>query len=111
MKCPSCGTLLTGKEPVCLTCGAPVRASTAAIPVPGWAYIFAVACAIIPVVTLGGLIPAVVGLGGASACVKVSSSGSIPGALRLLICVGITLGCWLLLAALLVSMAATMKHR
>jgi hypothetical protein len=87
------------------------RATAKIIEVPGWAYIFAVACAMIPVVTLGGFIPALVGLGGASACVKVSSSGSIPGVLRVLCCLGITLGCWLVLAALIGSIMPVTKQR
>src|SRR6187455_417393 len=38
-------------------------------PIPAWAWVFAVACGIIPVLTLGGAIPAAIGFGGAAGCV------------------------------------------
>jgi hypothetical protein len=38
-------------------------------PIPAWAWIFAVLCAAIPLVTLGGAIPAGIGFGGAGGCI------------------------------------------
>ena len=107
MKCTSCRTILGATETVCVVCGAPVRRDTKkSTVVPGWAYFFAVACGAIPVISLGGFVPVLLGVGGASACVKVSSSESLPGALRLLSCIGITIGCWFLFAALVAAVTA-----
>ena len=64
--------------------------------IPGWAWVFAVACGIIPVLTLGGAIPGAIGFGGASGCVAVARDESKAIGLRVGICCGITALCWIL---------------
>src|SRR5258708_4252911 len=106
MKCPNCLHLNAATDVFCLRCGAPLPVSSAALPVsvtPQWAYLFAVFCGIIPVISLGGAIPIVLGVGGAGACLAVSRRASLPTVLRLLACLGITLGCWFLFAVLLAA--------
>ena len=71
--------------------------------IPFWAWLFVLACGIIPVLTLGGAIPTMIGLGGAAGCVAVSRDVSKPALLRVLFCVGITIACWILF---LVAMGA-----
>jgi hypothetical protein len=63
-------------------------------PIPAWAWIFAVACGIIPVLTLGGAIPAGIGLGGAGACIGVARNASMPLVTRVATCIAITVACW-----------------
>jgi hypothetical protein len=74
-------------------------------PVPAWGYLFAAACGIIPVLTLGGVIPGAIGFGGASACIGVARDSSKSSATRVAICVGITLLCWILVTVLLGGIA------
>jgi hypothetical protein len=112
MKCSSCQTLLAGYEAACPVCNVrvlPPSARAAAIPVPGWAYVFALACGVIPVLSLGGFVPAMIGIGGASSCIKISSTGSLHGFLRVLLCIVITIGCWILFGGFVLSVAATTK--
>jgi hypothetical protein len=73
---------------------------------PGWVYFFATLCGAIPIVALGGIIPIGIGLGGASACLAVGRANSLPGVIRLMACIGVTICCWILFA---VSMAALAK--
>jgi hypothetical protein len=117
MKCSSCNALNAPSDIVCAACQKPLYLTAtglaaATIPVPGWAYVFGALCIIIPVVALGGLVSVLLGLGGASSCVKVSSWGALPGAVRFLLCFFITAGCWFLFAALVAGIAAAkLKHR
>jgi hypothetical protein len=74
-------------------------------PIPSWAYLFAGACGIIPILTLGGAIPAVIGFGGASSCIAVARNRDMDPGLRVGLCAGITLGCW---AIMLVIFGAIM---
>jgi hypothetical protein len=64
-------------------------------PVPPWAWLFVVACGAIPIVTLGGAIPAALGAGGASGCVGVARNPHMDVGTRVSLCTAITLGCWL----------------
>jgi hypothetical protein len=67
---------------------------------PGWAWPFVLACVAIPVVTLGGAIPAALGFGSASLCAGMSRrDGSI--ALRVAVCAAIALGAWGVLAGVI----------
>jgi hypothetical protein len=79
-------------------------------PIPAWAWIFAVACGIIPVLTLGGAIPGAIGFGGAAGCVGVARGESMPLAGRIAACVAITVGCWVLVGTLLGGFALLMNR-
>lgn len=70
-------------------------------PIPGWAWVFAVACGAIPVVSLGGAIPMVLGVGGAFGCVAVARDPGRPESERLGICVAITAAAWVAWALLI----------
>jgi hypothetical protein len=93
-------------DTVCVGCG---RAMVRQIVTPTWSYIFAVACGIIPVLTLGGIIPFTIGMTGASSCVGVSRT-TLPLPLRLLACVGITVVCWVLFMLMIGAILAEVKH-
>ena len=73
--------------------------------IPGWAWLFIVACGIIPFITLGGAIPGAIGGGGAFGCLAVARDPTKPVGVRVGICIGITVVCWGLLAALLIGAA------
>ncbi|HEX8319450.1 hypothetical protein [Longimicrobium sp.] len=76
--------------------------------VPRWGWGFVLACAIIPVLTVGGLVPIVIGVAGATSCYRVSRDGSIPPRGRMLRCAGITTACWAATAAFLALLAAAL---
>lgn len=61
---------------------------------PAWVWLFVVACGAIPVVALGGAIPAAIGFGAAGGCMSVSRMTSLPPTGRVLICFGITVAAW-----------------
>lgn len=73
--------------------------------IPAWAWIFVVACGIIPVLALGGAIPMALGFGGGAGCVAIARNPTSPIAVRVSICIGITIACWALFAALIVVIA------
>ena len=61
---------------------------------PFWVWLFVIANAAIPVVTLGGAIPAGIAALGAMLCVQQSRSPYIKELIRILICLLITLIAW-----------------
>ena len=73
--------------------GVPLPGS-AADPVPKWAWVFMAACALIPVVTLGGGLPALIGFGGVGGTLTVSRLSRSSVGLRAGVCALITLACW-----------------
>src|SRR5687767_12733313 len=80
------------------------KPAKAAIPV--WAWLFAGACAIIPILTLGGALPAALGFGGAAGVVAVARNPSMSTGARIAACLGITVVVWILFAVLLGGIAA-----
>ena len=75
------------------------RVSSDKSPIPAWAWIFAVACGVIPVLTLGGAIPGAIGFGGAAGCVAVARDPDKARGTRVGICLAITTLCWVLFLA------------
>jgi hypothetical protein len=73
--------------------GAPL-AGSAADPVPKWAWIFMIACALIPVVTLGGGLPALIGFAGVAGVLAISRLNRWSVALRACMCGLVTLTSW-----------------
>ena len=69
-------------------------------------WVFVVLCLAIPVVSLGGALPAVLGVAGAMGCLFVSTAPQLQLPVRVTLCVLITAVAWGLLAVLLFSMAA-----
>ena len=63
-------------------------------PVAAWAWLFVIACIAIPVVALGGAIPAVLGVLGAGGCLAAAKSQKLSTVARIGTCLAITLGCW-----------------
>jgi hypothetical protein len=61
---------------------------------PKWIWFFIVACGIIPLFTLGGAIPIVIGLGGASACAVVSRHPTRSVRMKAVWAAGITMAAW-----------------
>ncbi|HMJ14543.1 MAG TPA: hypothetical protein VK524_24190 [Polyangiaceae bacterium] len=73
-------------------------------PMPKWAWAFVVACLLIPIVTRGGALPMLLGIGAAGACANISRSAR-PRASRIAWCAAVAVGAWITLAALAVLMA------
>lgn len=85
--------------------GAPIHGS-AADPIPKWAWIFMIACALIPIVTLGGGLPALIGFFGVVGTLTVSRFSRLSTALRAGVCAMITIACWGLLGLLITMIYA-----
>jgi hypothetical protein len=73
---------------------------------PKWSWAFCGACLAIPVVTLGGGIPAALGVGGASACASVAKKPDLSVAARVAIFGAVTAAAWGLLLALIAAVGA-----
>ena len=73
--------------------GVPIPGS-AADPIPNWAWPFIVACVAIPVISLGGALPAVIAALGVSGVLSVARTSRWSAAKRAGACVLITLACW-----------------
>src|SRR5262245_23069252 len=99
MKCTRCLALTAANDTVCFSCGAPIQEPAPLT--PSWAYLFATLCGIIPIISLGGVIPVILGVGGARSCLGVARSHFLPGFLRVAACVGITAGSWVLFAIMI----------
>ncbi len=82
--------------------GKPVP-GTAAVPMPKWGYVFIAACALIPIITVGGAIPAGIGAGGAFGCAALARDEAKPVAQRVALCVAVTVVAWAAFAALLIA--------
>jgi hypothetical protein len=78
---------------------------------PQFAYLFAATCGAIPIATLGGVIPLVLGLGGAGLCMGIARAYSVPTSLRFIACLGITVVCWLVFITIVISMFPEAKKR
>jgi hypothetical protein len=78
--------------------------------VPAWGWAFVGGCLAIPVLTLGGVIPAVLGFGGASACWSMARGSAKQPRKSILTCVAITLLCYFLLFGLVGLIAVVRKH-
>jgi len=71
---------------------------------PAWVLVFAIICILIPIVSLGGALPFVIGFLGATLCVSVSKS-SLPTAARVILCLVITVIAWLLWFLLIIGIS------
>lgn len=115
MKCPRCYALFAPGDTQCFTCGGPTNVALRAggmggTATPGWAYVFAVLCGLIPVVAIGGAIPMVLGFGGAGSCLAVAKAQSVPLILRLFACIGITLVSWFLFLVMFAAFFAAARR-
>jgi len=108
MKCPNCHNLNTAEDVACFRCGQSLRLPSNVEPM--WTYLFVVACGLIPVVMLGGIIPIMVGCGGAGGCLTVGRWGSLPRPLRFVICTLITVACWGLMALFVYAAILKLKR-
>jgi hypothetical protein len=73
------------------------------ISVPSWVWAFIFACGIIPIISLGGAIPALIGSGGAAYCYSLSQDTSKKMATRIFMCFGVTAMCWALFIGLIIA--------
>lgn len=76
---------------------------------PKWVYIFVVLCGIMPFLTLGGAVPALLGFGGVSLCLAISRKSNIPIFIKVVLCIGITFLCWILFFVVLLVVHSVKK--
>ncbi len=79
------------------------------LPIPWWAWIFAVLCFAIPIAALGGAIPGALGVGGGVACIQLSRKAGVRVRKRVVQAATVTMGCWggfILLAVIVTSGSA-----
>lgn len=74
--------------------------------IPWWVWIFVVACIAIPIVSLGGVIPAALGILGSSYCVRIAVSPEMKTIEKLFICLGITAIAWVLWVLLIFAISS-----
>ncbi len=67
--------------------------------IPGWVWIFVVACALIPIAAHGGAIPALLGVAGAIAVLRVAILPKLKSGIKLLIYFCITIVDWAIFIA------------
>jgi hypothetical protein len=84
--------------------GKPVPGSDG-VPVPRWAYAFFALSALIPIVALGGALPALLGSAGALVCAGVARDESKTTTVRITICAVVTLFAWAAFALLMLAAA------
>src|SRR5262245_61149242 len=114
MKCSRCHSLNGPMDEFCSGCRQPLdplRQAALNHPsnTPQWAYLFVALCGVLPILTLGGIIPVMMGFGGAGTCLKVARTQSIPAVLRFLACVVITLGAWCVVGFLVLAIVSETK--
>ncbi len=71
--------------------------------VPSWVWAFVVACAIIPIISLGGAIPTMIGFVGAGYCYSFSQDTSKKMATHIFMCFGVTVISWSLFTVLILA--------
>lgn len=74
--------------------------------IPKWTWFFVAICVAIPVVSIGGGIPAAIGVGGAFACISVVRKSSQSRQVQALICTVVSLVCWVLFALIVVGISS-----
>lgn len=69
---------------------------------PVWMMVFAIICVLIPIVSLGGALPVLIGIGGAAICASISKS-SLSTAVKVILCIVTTSVAWFLWYLLMVA--------
>lgn len=70
---------------------------------PDWVWSFIGACALIPMISLGGVWPVGIGLFGVVGCGAIAQDPTQPKTTRILLCTGLTSVCWTLFVSLVVT--------
>ena len=74
---------------------------------PKWTWIFIVLCMLIPILCMGGAIPAVFGILGATFCIRVAMGQSKNIVGKILGCIGITVVAWIGIIVFIVMASAS----
>lgn len=73
--------------------------------IPLWTWPFVVVCAAVPLVTMGGALPAAIGGGCAGACLGIARKPEWPVGMRVALCVLVTVACWGVVGGLILALA------
>ena len=84
--------------------GAPARTAPVFEDAPRWSWVFIGMCLFIPLLTWGGLIPIVVGVGGALWCRRIAWDFDLLRRTRFLYCAGVTILCYGVVALVLTGL-------
>ena len=77
--------------------------------VPKWSWFFIVPCLLIPIISFGGAIPAVLGIGGAGLCSAIARR-KWPIAVRVILCTFITCICWFFMLIIFAAMTGGFEN-
>lgn len=75
-------------------------------PMPRWNWLFIILCFLIPVISLGGVLPMVIALVGSLICSRISMSQKLNTISSIICCIGIVIVCWCLWILLIILMAS-----
>jgi hypothetical protein len=76
---------------------------------PAWAWLFIVGCLAIPVVSLGGAIPAALGFGSAAGCASLAKKAEWATMPRVLACAAVTGGAWIIFIVFIAAFVSLTK--
>lgn len=96
--------VINNKVPDIAVDGVFLKSGKKYVPSPAWVVVFSILCLLIPIISLGGALPALLGCGGLALCVSVSKT-SLPSAVRVILCTLITLLAWVLWFVLIISVS------
>ena len=97
--------VIENKKPDIVVDGVYIQSGKKYVKRPAWVIAYVIICVAIPIVSLGGAIPALLGFAGATVCISVSKS-TLPLPARLIICTLITIAAWILLFVLALGVDA-----
>ncbi len=89
---------------------APLEAARPSDRLPIWSFVFVLLCAAIPFVALGGVIPALLGTGGGFGCMLIARKSSIPVVVRVVLCAGLTVLCWVMFIVAVIATARIFRN-
>lgn len=61
---------------------------------PFWCWIFAFACFVIPIISLGGLIPGAIGGGGGATVIAIYRNDALDSGTQFWMSIAVVVGCW-----------------
>ena len=116
-KCRKCGKEYDDTWKVCSACSIPLIGDASVKDVspekrgrlPGWAWIFMAGCLVIPILTKGGALPMVIGVGAAAWCQGIATDKNRSKKSKVVKCVIITISAWLSIL-LLAIISSTIKQ-
>ncbi|MEZ6242998.1 MAG: hypothetical protein R3B57_08145 [Phycisphaerales bacterium] len=105
---PAPTTAPMGASPTVAPTEAPADVKIGKPKPPAWSWVFIGMCVLIPIVALGGLIPILIGIGGASGVAAVARMEGMALGIRIGLCAGIAGTAWVVFIVFAVLIAMMM---